>query len=177
MKSLRGKLILETCLICAICLGVASFISYTNTSGELKNKESENARALAENSSVEIELWLREQEVFLDTVAQTIIVQVKTDRARLLAYLTNLLENCNEDGVLYDIYFVSSDNKMTAASGYEPEPDIDFRQRDWYIGAVEIDGAYYTSPYRDVAPEMWGHLTGMPSAGSDEPQRPGPTSR
>ena len=47
MKSLKGKLILETCLICVICLGIASLISYINTSGELRNKESENAEALA----------------------------------------------------------------------------------------------------------------------------------
>ncbi len=43
MKSLRGKLILETCLICVICLGVMALISYFNASRELKNKEWENA--------------------------------------------------------------------------------------------------------------------------------------
>lgn len=47
MKSLRGKLIIETCFICVICLGIASFMSYVNTSGELRNKESENAKSLA----------------------------------------------------------------------------------------------------------------------------------
>lgn len=150
MKSLKGKLILETCLICVICLGIASLISYINTSGELKNKESENAKALAANGAEGIELWMKEQEVFLDTVAATIEVENKTDHDLLLAYLTSLLENYNEDDVLYDIYYVSADNKMTAASGYEPEPDIDFTQRSWYVGAIGIDGDYYASPYRDA---------------------------
>ena len=103
MKSLKGKLILETCLICVICLGIASLISYINTSGELRNKESENAEALAAKSAEEIELWIKEQEVFLDTVAATIEVEAMTDHDRLLTYLTNLLEGYNEDDILYDI--------------------------------------------------------------------------
>ena len=150
MKSLKGKLILETCLICVICLGIASLISYINTSGELRNKESENAEALAAKSAEEIELWIKEQEVFLDTVAATIEVEAMTDHDRLLTYLANLLEGYNEDDILYDIYYVSADNKMTAASGYVPEPDIDFTKRSWYVGAIETDGDYYASPYRDA---------------------------
>lgn len=150
MRSLKGKLILETCLICVICLGVASLISYLNTSGELKNKESENAEALAANSAEGIELWMKEQEVFLNTVAATIEVENKTDHDSLLPYLTDLLENYNENDILYDIYYVSADNRMTAASGYEPEPGIDFTQRSWYVGAIGIDGDYYASPYRDA---------------------------
>lgn len=150
MKSLKGKLILETCLICVICLGIASLISYINTSGELKNKESENAEALAAKSAEEIQLWLKEQEVFLDTVAATIEVENKTEHEPLLLYLTNLLEDYNDDNVLYDIYYVSADNRMTAASGYESDPDIDFTQRSWYVGAEQSTGDYHASPYRDA---------------------------
>lgn len=150
MKSLRGKLILETCFICVICLAVASLISYVNTSGELQTKESESARALATKSAEEIQLWMKEQEVFLDTVAATVEIEGKTEHELLLTYLTELLENHNTDNVLYDIYFVSADNRMTAASGYEPAPDIDFTQRSWYVGAIENNGINYESPYRDV---------------------------
>lgn len=150
MKSLRGKLIIETCFICVICLGIASFMSYINTSGELRNKESENAKSLATESAEEIQLWIKEQEIFLDTVAATVEIEDKTEHEPLLAYLTELLENHNTDNVLYDIYYVSADNRMTAASGYEPTPDIDFTQRSWYIGAVEDNGVNYESPYRDV---------------------------
>lgn len=150
MKSLRGKLILETCFICVICLAVASFISYVNTSGELKTKESENAKSLATKSAEEIQLWMKEQEVFLNTVAATIEIEGKTEHESLLTYLTELLENHNAGNVLYDIYYVSADNRMTAASGYEPDPDIDFTQRSWYIGAAGSDRINYESPYRDV---------------------------
>lgn len=150
MKSLRGKLIIETCFICVICLTVASFISYVNTSGELKTKESENAKSLATRSAEEIQLWMREQEVFLNTIAATVEIEGKTEHELLLTYLTELLENHNTGNVLYDIYFVSTDNRMTAASGYEPDPDIDFTQRSWYMDAIASDRINYESPYRDV---------------------------
>lgn len=150
MRSLRGKLILETCLICVICLGIASLISYVSTSGELRNKERQNAQSLAENSAEEIEMWIKEQEVFLDTVTDTIEIEGKTEHDALLSYLTQLLESHNEDNVLYDIYFVSEDNIMTAASGYEADPEIDFTQRGWYVGALRCNGIYYASPYRDA---------------------------
>ena len=39
---------------------------------------------------------------------------------------------------------------MTAASGYEPEPGIDFTEREWYVKAVEKDGIYYSTPYKDA---------------------------
>lgn len=150
MKSLRGKLILETCLICVICLGIASLISYVSTSGELKEKERENSESLAKTSAEEIEVWIKEQEVFLDTVAATIEVEHKTEQEALLAYLTDLLETYNEDDILYDIYYVSAGNQMAAASGYVPEPDIDFTRRSWYEGAIRTKGVYFEAPYRDV---------------------------
>lgn len=150
MKSLKGKLVLETCLICVICLTISSMISYVNTSGELKNTEHKNAESLAQNSAEEIELWLKEQEIFLDTIAATIEIDNRTEHEPLLTYLTELLENHNKDNVLYDIYYVSESNRMTAASGYEPDPAIDFTNRDWYVNAAQQEGIYYSAPYRDT---------------------------
>lgn len=141
---------METCLICVICLGIASLISYVSTSGELKEKERENSESLAKTSAEEIEIWIKEQEVFLDTVAASIEVENKTEQEPLLKYLTDFLENYNEDDVLYDIYYVSAGNQMVAASGYMPEPEIDFTKRSWYEGALKTNGIYYESPYKDV---------------------------
>lgn len=39
---------------------------------------------------------------------------------------------------------------MSAGSGYVPDKDIDFTQRDWYKKACETDGLYYSSPYLDT---------------------------
>ena len=150
MKSLKGKLILATCVICIICLGITVSFSYFNASGELKGKESENALLLAEKSASQIETWMGKQTSFLDAVAESIEVKGITEYEELCDYLTPLLESSDENDTLYDIYYTSMENKMAAASGYVQEPDIDFTQRRWFTGALDAEGIYYESPYKDV---------------------------
>lgn len=65
-------------------------------------------------------------------------------------YLQELLQNQNEDGIIYDIYFTSEDNRMTAGSGYEADGSVDFTKRGWYLVAKEKDGVHYESPYKDA---------------------------
>lgn len=150
MKSLKSKLILITCMICVICLGITASVSYFNASGKLREKESESALLLAEKSAGQIEAWMKEQAAFLHTIAASIETDARTDHEELCTYLTFLLENYNENDTLYDIYYTSLENRMAAGSGYTPEPDIDFTQRSWFVGALNEDGVHYEAPYRDV---------------------------
>ena len=60
------------------------------------------------------------------------------------------MQNQNEDGIIYDIYFTSEDNRMTAGSGYEADGSVDFTKRGWYLAAKEKDGVHYESPYKDA---------------------------
>lgn len=125
MQSLRKKLIFMTCLICLICLGITAAISYSDASGKLKDKESETAVLLAEKSAGEIDAWMREQAAFLSTIAASMELGKNTDHDYLCSYLGSFLESYNENDTLYDIYYTSTDNKMAAASGYVPDPDVD----------------------------------------------------
>ncbi len=150
MKNLKSKLILITCMICVICLGITASVSYFTASGKLKEKEGESAQLLAEKSAGQIDAWMKEQAAFLDTIAASIEADGSTDHEELCDYLTYILENCNEDDVLYDIYYTSLENQMASGSGYVPEPDIDFTQRSWFAGALDKEGFHYEAPYRDV---------------------------
>lgn len=122
MQSLRKKLIFMTCLI---CLGITAAISYSDASGKLKDKESETAVLLAEKSAGEIDAWMREQAAFLSTIAVSMELGKNTDHDYLCSYLGSFLESYNENDTLYDIYYTNTDNKMAAASGYVPDPDVD----------------------------------------------------
>lgn len=62
----------------------------------------------------------------------------------------NFCRTKNEDGIIYDIYFTSEDNRMTAGSGYEADGSVDFTKRGWYLAAKEKDGVHYESPYKDA---------------------------
>lgn len=150
MKNLKGTLILTTCLICVICIGITAAISYSNALDLLQEREGESIELLAEKSAEQIHVWLREQSEFLDTVAASMEVEEITDHAKLYDYLSTLLEGYNEDGFLYDIYYTSTKNQMVAGSGYEPDPGLDFTERSWFVGALSAEGLYCDPPYRDA---------------------------
>ncbi len=150
MKSLKGKLVLVTCMICVICLGITASISYFNASGKLKSKERESALLLAQKSAQQVEGWIKEQAAFLNTIAASMEAEKITEDNKLHDYFVFLLENCNENDNLYDIYYTSMENHMVSASGYIPEADIDFTQRGWFSGALNENRIHYEAPYKDV---------------------------
>lgn len=67
MKSLKGKFIVVTCLICMICLFLTSGISYKAASGYLYKKEGSNAELLAKQNAEKITEWIHGYVVYLQT--------------------------------------------------------------------------------------------------------------
>lgn len=150
MKSLKGKLTLVTCIICIVCLIITATISYHIASSQISEEESEKAELLAERSAEEIDSWVNGYAYYLRVTAGTLEAQKTTDFDQIAAYLKELIENHNEEEIIYDIYFTYADNRMAAGSGYMPDGTVDFTKRSWYEAAVKTDGVHYESPYKDA---------------------------
>ena len=150
MKSLKKKLRVVTCIICIVCLGITAAISYNIASSKMSQKEEEKAELSAEKNAQEIETWLNGYATYLEVTAGTMEAQKMAEPEKIAQYLQELLQNQNEDGIIYDIYFTSEDNRMTAGSGYEADGSVDFTKRGWYLAAKEKDGVHYESPYKDA---------------------------
>lgn len=150
MKSLKGKLTIATCISCLFCLIITAVISYSTASDRLREKESEKAELLAQNSAEEIDKWLSGYATYLEMAAATLEAEDITEFQKAVDYLTKLLNEYNEGGVLYDIYLTYENNEMASGSGYIPDGTVDFTQRDWYQGAMNKDGVYYAASYKDA---------------------------
>ena len=150
MKSLKRKLRVVTCIICIVCLGITAAISYNIASSKMSQKEEEKAELSAEKNAQEIETWLNGYATYLEVTAGTMEAQKMAEPENIAQYLQELLQNQNEDGIIYDIYFTSEGNRMTAGSGYEADGSVDFTKRGWYLAAKEKDGVHYESPYKDA---------------------------
>ena len=137
MKSLKRKLRVVTCIICIVCLGITAAISYNIASSKMSQKEEEKAELSAEKNAQEIETWLNGYATYLEVTAGTMEAQKMAEPENIAQYLQELLQNQNEDGIIYDIYFTSEDNRMTAGSGYEADGSVDFTKRGWYLAAKE----------------------------------------
>lgn len=150
MRSLKGKLTLVTCIICIVCLIITAAISYHIASSQMSEKESEKAELLAERSAEEIDSWVNGYAYYLQVAAGTLEAQKMTDFDQVAFYMKELIENHNEEEVIYDIYFTYADNRMAAGSGYMPDGTVDFTKRSWYEAALEKDDVHYEAPYKDA---------------------------
>lgn len=150
MKSLKTKLVLSTCIITIVCLCILSCISYFKSSGIVEDTSRDTYTVMAQKCGTEIESWIKEQAQIIVNEKQSIEIQDNYDKDYLAAYLTPIVKDYNTNGYIYDLYFTSTDNVMSSGSGYVPDKDIDFTQRDWYKKACETDGLYYSSPYLDT---------------------------
>lgn len=150
MKSLKGRLVGVTCIVMLICLAVTAFISYSIASREIKTESMDKYGFLTEVTSAKINAWLAEQTTLVTNKKNTIEITGNYDIDYLISYLTPIVEDYNADGYIYDLYFTSTDNRMAAGSGYVPDGTTDFTKRDWYIGACETDGLYFSTPYKDA---------------------------
>lgn len=150
MKSLKGKLTLVTCIICIVCLVITATISYRIASSQISEEESEKAELLAERSAEEIDSWVNGYAYYLQVTAATLEAQKMTDFDQVASCLKDLIENHNEEEIIYDIYFTYTDNRMAAGSGYMPDGTVDFTKRSWYVAAEEKDDVHYEVPYKDA---------------------------
>lgn len=149
MRTLKGKILLAVCIICLICVGSTAGISYVVSSKTLSTKTEENMILTSERYSNELNAWFNGQEELLNTVCAGMNAMGKYDYDSLYPYLLSNMNQLNDDDYIYDIYYTNTDNFMTAASGYMPDGSVDFTQREWFIGAVNTEDVYCSSPYVD----------------------------
>jgi methyl-accepting chemotaxis protein len=139
----------DICAICLICICITAGISYYNAADKLNSAQRENAQLSAEQSALEIESWLQDQATFLDTVSTALELGGNTEPEYLHGYFGQVLDAFNDEDSLYDLYYTSNENVLTAATDYVPDPSIDFTQRSWFLGAMNTDGVFFDVPTLD----------------------------
>jgi len=151
MRSLRGKFILTTIIICMICLSVISVVSFNVSSEIVSEKVQKEMEYLSQRYSKELEGWMDTQTQMLKTLSAELRVDEKYKDENFGKYITEIYETVNDNGYFYDIYFTYTDNTMISATGYVPDGSVDFvNDREWFSNAVESKEIYYSSPYADA---------------------------
>ena len=150
MKSLKGRLVGVTCVVMLICLAVTAFISYSIASREIRSESMEKYSLLTEVTSNKINAWLSEQASLVSNKANTIEINGNYEMEYLVPYLTSIVEDYNAEGYIYDLYFTDTDNQMSSGTGYVADGTTDFTKRDWFVGACERSGLYFSTPYKDA---------------------------
>lgn len=130
--SVQKKFIMIVCSICLICIVLTSLIGYSAASHALEKKSTENAIVLASDYANEINNWIWEKSVFLNTVAESMIYVNNLDREYLHKYFNKILKRCNTENAIYDIYLQYPNNYMVCATDFIPDGSMDYTKRKWY---------------------------------------------
>lgn len=147
--SLQSKLVGFVVIGILICFTFVIGISIKVIGTRLWDEADAKYQVVTDNVSEEITTWFsNEAQIVLNQKASIEILD-NFEPDYLAEYLTRIVQDYNEEGYIYDLYFVNTDNVMSSGYGYVPEPGIDFRTRAWYVGALDRNGLYYSAPYKD----------------------------
>lgn len=149
-NSLRGRLICTISAVAVVCMAFMAIVMYQISADKINSLSVENYEVSTANTANQLKVWMEEQARLVSNQAMCMEIEDSYNSAKLSDYLMEVVNEYNSEGVIYDLYYTSSDNVMVAGSGYVPDPDVDFTQRDWYLEAIEKDGVAYSTPYLDA---------------------------
>ncbi len=148
-KNMQNKVILYVVVVIIIFFGVISKIATGFATQQMNDEVLAHYQMLAHKTNKETATWMeRVTQIVLNQKA-SIEIMNKFDHESMEEYLVRVVEDYNYDGFIFDLYFVSTENDMASGIRYEPEDDIDFTKKDYYVGAQSANNVYYSIPYID----------------------------
>lgn len=149
-KALQARIILFVCFVIVAFFSIIARIAIGFASTQMNQEIEARYQMLANKTTEQASAWIvKETQILLNQKAGLEIIN-NFDHEFLTEYFTYIVEDYNYDHYVYDMYFVNTKNQMSSGSGYIQDPSIDFRERDWYAGALSSDNMCYTVPYVDV---------------------------
>jgi len=146
----RLRLIFSVCIVILLVFALISRVAAYTISFFIQDEVYSHYTLLADVTSQKITTWFQREVQILATQKASVEITGNLTHEYLTEYLTEIVRNYNEEGYIYDLYFVSTDNVMSSGYGYIPDPSIDFTQRDWYQGALSEKEQFVSSPYKDT---------------------------
>jgi diguanylate cyclase (GGDEF)-like protein len=149
-KSLFLRSIVIALIITALCMVVMAQVSFSISSKTINELAVFNYKLITDTKAHASMHWFWENRLILENQCFA-IASKEMNRRELQDYLANFLES-NDDPYVYDIYFTSIDNIMAAGTDYDnlvDDPDIDYRQSQWYTATIDTDDVIYSTAYID----------------------------
>lgn len=149
-KQLQVRILIAVCGLVVLFFGVTAKVATDVASRQMKGEVMSHYQMLAGKTTEEASGWFDAEAQIVVNHKAAIEIMDNYEKYYLEKYLKRIVEDYNEEGYIYDLYFVSTDNIMSSGDGYVPDPSIDFTARSWYVDTVNKDGLCYSSPYMDT---------------------------
>ncbi len=149
-KPLVLRSIVIALLITALCMVLMAQASFLISSRAINDLAVFNYKLLTDTKAYVAMQWFSGNRLTLENQCFA-IARNEMNRKELQDYLASFLEVKN-DPYVYDIYFTSTENVMAAGTDYDnlvDDPDIDYRQSQWYTETIDTDEVIYSTAYVD----------------------------
>jgi len=141
MKSLKTKLVVVVSGVLALCMITMSVVTFFISANKLSVLSVESYQTSTEKTMNELSVWLSEQKALVHMQTMSLELMNNYDYQFLVDYLKPIVNNYNDNGNIYDLYYTSMDNVMSSGCGYVPDGTIDFTKRGWFVAALETSYA------------------------------------
>jgi diguanylate cyclase (GGDEF)-like protein/PAS domain S-box-containing protein len=140
LKRYYKLIVVMVFLVAAIFYG-----QFVYSSGVVKSLGEEKIEENFNSLVSQINHWLQHKESAIEE--SRLFISYANNENDILSYLKNKL---NKNPEFNSIYFLTTENKMINASGYIPPSDIDFRQRPWYLKAMDNKEVIFTHVFMNA---------------------------
>lgn len=150
----NGQKIKTRLAVIGIIIGVLFFGAVTRiTLGVANNQLSEEVYAhydmMVKKITAETSKWINGEYQAVNSYKNNIVINDNYDQEYLAEYFKNIIENNNADKLIYDVYYVTTENVISSGQGLHADSSIDYRKEDWYINAYSVGGIQLSQPYKD----------------------------
>jgi len=150
-KPLVLRSVVIALIITALCMVLMAQASYLISSKAINDLAVFNYQLITDTKAQVAMQWFLENRLTLENQCFA-LASNEMNRQEQQEYLASFLEVKN-DPYVYDIYFTSTENVMASGTGYDnllEDPDVDYRQREWYLKSSVTDNVIYSTAYRDL---------------------------
>lgn len=147
MKTIKGKITLQTAVYLILTIIVCEFVGATALRNNMTEQTKNYIQMESENNADIIDEWLEEQSMIVHTMRNAIAYMNTKDADTIMNYLEGNLKE-NENALMYYLCFGYADGVYPADHS---TIDLDPTTRSWWQQAISKNGIIYTAPYKDYA--------------------------
>lgn len=141
------KIILFTVFVITAAILTISTTFYNINRDAINNSYNSQASMIADNIALKIDTDLQKQEVYLTSIADTIVQQEIFDQEKLQGYIKDRATKADNTT---SVYIGLEDKTFVEGTGANVPEGYDPRTKQWYSSAVQNDEVYYSDPYVDI---------------------------
>ena len=121
LKGVNRSIVVISVIAIFVIFAIILYSTLMYSSRKIYKETFAHYQLLADRTTQEITTWFSTEAQIVVNQAATLSINQNFDVDYLKGYFKCIVDNYNDKGYIYDIYFVTTNNEMASGIGYEPD--------------------------------------------------------